>query len=79
LGNLKAFQQQVLQQFHSHPLEGHTGAQKAYSRLKKEFYWPGMRQEVRRFVKECEACQRNKTENLHPAGLLQPLPIPEQN
>jgi hypothetical protein len=55
------------------------GAQKTYSRLKKEFYWPGMRQEVRRFVKECEACQRNKTENLHPAGLLQPLPIPEQN
>jgi hypothetical protein len=43
LGNLKAFQQQVLQQFHSHPLAGHMGAQKTYSRLKKEFYWPGMR------------------------------------
>jgi hypothetical protein len=40
LGNLKTFQQQVLQQFHSHPLAGHIGAHKTSSRLKKEFYWP---------------------------------------
>lgn len=38
-----------------------------------------MRQGVRRFIRECEVCQCNKTENTHPAGLLQPLPIPKQN
>jgi hypothetical protein len=55
------------------------GTQKTYSRLKKEFYWPGMRQGVREFIRECDICQRNKTENIHPAGLLQPLPILNQN
>lgn len=28
------------------------------------------------FVAECEECQHNKTENLKPTGVLQPLPIP---
>jgi len=35
-----------------------------------------MRKEVRRFIKECDKCQQNKSENIHPAGLLQPLSIP---
>jgi hypothetical protein len=79
LGTLKPFQQQILQQFYSNPLAGHMGAQKTYSRLKKEFYWPGMQEEVRSFIKDCEVCKRNKTETIHPAGLLQPLSIPDQN
>jgi hypothetical protein len=30
---------------------------------------------VKEFVRACTICQRNKTESLHPAGLLQPLPV----
>ena len=32
---------------------------------------------VRDYVRGCAICQRNKTEHLRPAGLLQPWPIPE--
>jgi transposase InsO family protein len=51
---------------------------KTFSRIKREFYWPGLRAAVRTFVRECDVCQRNKSETLHPAGLLQPLPIPDR-
>jgi hypothetical protein len=33
---------------------------------------------VLRFIRECNVCQQNKAEHTHLAGLLQPLPIPEQ-
>ena len=79
LGSLVPFQQGILQQFHCSPLGGHTGVYKTYARLKREFYWPGMRRDMRAFIRSCDTCQRNKEENVHPAGLLQSLPIPSNN
>lgn len=38
-----------------------------------------MRGDIKRFVKECDTCQAAKYEALHPAGLLQPLLIPNQS
>ena len=29
-------------------------------------------------VRKCSICQQNNIEHIHPAGLLQPLPIPKQ-
>ena len=78
LGTMKDQQEQIMLHFHSSPTGGHTGSQKTYSRLKKEFYWQGMRNDIRRIIRECEICQRNKTENLKPVGLLQPLQLPSQ-
>ena len=36
------------------------------------------RRVVRDYIRTCATCQRNKTEALHPAGLLQPLPVPSR-
>ena len=57
---------------------GHEGIQKTYQRMSHEFYWVGMRRDVIKLVSECSTCQRNKYSNLAPAGLLQPLNLPEQ-
>jgi hypothetical protein len=46
-------------------------------RLKRQFFWKGQKQDVDSFVKQCQVCQQAKHELTHPAGLLQPLPIPK--
>jgi len=52
------------------------GVQKTLHRLRRDFHIPDGRAAILDYVKACVVCQRNKTEHMHPAGLLQPLPIP---
>jgi len=65
----------ILQMAHT---AGHEGIQKTLHRLRRDFSIDNDKQIVRSFVKSCTTCQRNKTETLHPAGLLQPLEVPSQ-
>ena len=69
----------LLAEFHSSPMGGHSGFFRTYKRLAAVVYWNGMKRDVQQFVTTCDTCQRNKYETLAPAGLLQPLPIPQQN
>jgi hypothetical protein len=55
---------------------GHKGVQKTLHRLRSSFYSPKATQWVKDFVKSCVVCQCNKSEHMHPAGLLQPLEVP---
>jgi hypothetical protein len=66
---------QVLEQAHT---MGHEGSEKTLHRIRAAFYSQSAHRRVREFVQGCSVCQRNKTEHLHPAGLLQPLPVPNQ-
>jgi hypothetical protein len=68
-------QDKVLQFVHSSPLAGHVGYDKTIHRARKDFFWPGMKYDVKRFIRECDICQRVKAENVSLVGLLQPLPI----
>jgi hypothetical protein len=36
-----------------------------------------MKREIEKYIARCMECQKVKAEHRHPAGLLQPLPIPE--
>jgi hypothetical protein len=56
--------------------DGHEGVQRTLHRLRRDFHFPNMRRVVQDFVRACPTCQRYKSEHLHPAGLLMPLPIP---
>jgi hypothetical protein len=56
---------------------GHRGAAATHHKLIQHYYWPHMYEDVVTYVKECNVCQASKSVNQLPAGLLQPLPIPE--
>jgi hypothetical protein len=60
---------------HAHDC-GHEGTEKTLHQLHADFHVPGARALVRDFVCTCTTYQRNKTDQLQPAGLLQPLPVP---
>ena len=78
LGTCDALKAAVLQQVHNSPLGGHLGFLKTLHRVKRDFHWPGLPEDVRKHVKECDTCQRLKYETCNEAGLLQPLPIPRK-
>ena len=65
-----------LQDVHDSPLAGHPGINKTCERMQQKYWWPGWRKDVLRYVRECHKCQVNKASTQHPAGLLQPLPVP---
>jgi hypothetical protein len=50
----------IIDAFHSSTIGGHSGIQVTYHRLKRLFYWHGMKSEVQSFVNQCQVCQRAK-------------------
>jgi hypothetical protein len=56
--------------------DGHEGVQRTLHRLGRDFHFPNMSRCVQDFVRQCVTCQRYKSEHLHPARMLPPLPIP---
>ncbi|CAI5524929.1 unnamed protein product [Closterium sp. Naga37s-1] len=76
--NYAPLRQILLEEFHDVPYAGHFGSNKTLAGIAKYYYWPGMAADVQQFVTSCDTCQRMKSSKQKKAGLLQPLPVPEQ-
>ncbi|CAH9095672.1 unnamed protein product [Cuscuta europaea] len=68
----------ILKEYHDSATRGHSRNFRTMKRISTLFYWIGTRKDIQDYVQTCEICQRNKYQALKPAGLLQPLPIPER-
>jgi hypothetical protein len=64
----------MLKEKHSGGLVGHFGHDKTFSQLNNSYYWPHMREEVKKFVNKCKIFhyEKGKQQNI---GLYQPFPI----
>lgn len=74
-GKLRA---KILYECHDAPLSGHLGIAKTVHSVTQLFFWPGMQRDIIRYIRSCEACQRNKPSHQSPSGWLQSLSIPER-
>ncbi|KAL0534055.1 hypothetical protein IC582_028332 [Cucumis melo] len=72
-----AVKTELLSEAHSSPFSMHPGSTKMYQNLKRVYWWRNMKREVAEFVSKCLVCQQVKAPRQKPAGLLQPLSIPE--
>jgi Integrase zinc binding domain len=63
---------------HDAIVSGHLGVAKTLDRLSRNFTWPSMYAQVTAYVSTCDCCQRDKSSNQRPTGLLQPLEVPDE-
>ena len=63
--SLKAF---VLWRHHGLPLSGHNGRKRVYAALSSKFWWKGMYDSVRRWVRGCTLCSKRKLSRPRRAG-----------
>lgn len=68
---------ELLEEAHDTLWVGHLGQKRMVALLTRSCYWPSMKADVELYVRMCLACQRDKVDRGHKAGLLQPLPILE--
>ncbi|KAJ9513875.1 hypothetical protein QJQ45_020951 [Haematococcus lacustris] len=74
--NVMALREHILHEVHDAAYSGHSGITKTLQRLRAVFWWSTMREDVRHYVANCDACQHNKAATQKPGGLLQPLSVP---
>ncbi len=67
----------VIQQVHDLPSSGHPGLTVCIQLLSNKFWWSTLSTDIIVFIKNCVTCNTSKSSKQMPAGLLQPLPIPQ--
>ncbi|WVZ80805.1 hypothetical protein U9M48_028256 [Paspalum notatum var. saurae] len=75
--NVDRIRKLILSEAHDTAYSIHPGSTKMYYDLKERFWWYGMKRAVAEYVAICDTSQRVKAEHQRPAGLLQPLKVPE--
>ena len=68
----------VIRDVHDQIATGHPGYQKTISLIARNYYWPGLKKMVRRYILNCHICRCAKAPRNRYNGLLKPLPIPSR-
>ena len=56
----KKLRAEVIRLHHNTLVGGHGGQWKTTELVTRNFWWPGVTKEVKKYIEGCDACQRNK-------------------
>jgi hypothetical protein len=75
--DVKELKDKILCEAHESTYSIHLRGNKKYHDHEATYWWYGIKRDVAEYVALCDTCQRVKTKHQQPAGLLQPLQVPE--
>lgn len=64
--------------FHDSVVGSHVGAKAMYWTVRKGYWWPGLHEDVTRYVATCNVCQGYKIATTGRKDFLHPLPLPSR-
>ena len=68
----------LIAKHHESPQAGHGGTAKTTELINRRYYWPKIRKDIKRFIKNCDTCQRTKVVRHTPYGLLESNKAPDR-
>ena len=71
----RSLRHQVMKVGHETLLSGHQGGKKTLDRIRRNFYWPGIYGDVKRFCASCDICQRTIPRGTVRKAPLQRVPV----
>ena len=75
--NNKELREEILKEHHNPVDIGHPGLHRMMELLKRTYWWPGLKEDVKRYIQGCFKCQQNKVQHQKKAEVLHPLEIPQ--
>jgi len=75
--NNKKIKEEILKENHDLVDVGHPEQHRMLELLKRNYWWPGLKEDIKRYVQGCIKCQQNKMQHQKKAGELHPLEIPK--
>lgn len=73
----KTLRNKIIQLHHDTLTSGHPGQANTLERVLRNYYWPRIIKDIKKYIEECDMCQKNKIKRHKLYRLLQEIEAPE--
>ena len=78
ISNSKKIKEDILKENYNSVDVGHLGQHRMRELIKRTYWWPGLKEDIKKYVQGCFKCQRNKVQRQKKIRKLHPLEIPQE-